>query len=225
MEPGKEGDCGGAHRLNPKKFPLDLQTDKNGRGFSKMTKTLTPELWEAMIELEQFVYHAASYWQSYWSLDSKDAHQRYHIVFSRHNWWYVETREAYFLAAILSLAKFFERNAHSVNIWQLVETLSKDVAWIEERKRLMILLAECDLVSRDITLLRSNYYVHKRRNLSFKEMMEKTNLSYDDVPALIKKMADALNIIVSSLEGQQLHPGSIAERTSKEMGKLLIDLS
>jgi hypothetical protein len=189
-----------------------------------MKKRLPNDAAQALLELEQFVYQAAVNWESYWSLDSKSAHSRFRSVFRQHEWWYGGARDAYFMCAIIALAKFFETNALTTNIGHFAQCLSRSSDWSLEHQSITRLLSGCDSASRDVALLRSNYYAHKNRNLTFSAMFKKTSLRYDDIPVLIQKMADMLNVAVTSLGGSEVHPQSIAERTRQEMESLLVTL-
>jgi hypothetical protein len=190
----------------------------------QMKKHLGKEAADALLELEQFVYQATADWQSYWSLDSIEAHGRFDAVFKRHQWWHSGACTAYIFGTIISLAKFFERNSASVNIWHFAQCLDRFPEWKAEAKSISDILQGCATASRDVAVLRNNYYAHRSRNLSFKDMLKKTSLRYDDFPALIQTMADALNVVVMSIGGSEVHPKSIAERTAQEMGSLLLAL-
>lgn len=192
-----------------------------GRESHYMKRQLPDAAAEALVELEQFVYQSAVNWQSYWSLDSKESHDRFRSVFQKHEWWYVSTREAYFMCAIISLAKFFETNPRTMNIEHFTECLKCAPAWQQEHKILVEKSAGCAIASRDIAILRSNYYAHKNRKLTQRDIFKKTSLRYDDIPRLIQSMADMLNVVVTSIRGSEIHPKSIAERTAKEMEELL----
>lgn len=125
----------------------------------------------------------------------------------------------------MGLAKFLETNPQTINASHFIELLSTESDWTNEAKHMSVLLEQEKRFARDIALLRSNYYAHKSRNLSYTAMMRKTSLKYNDIPDLTTRLANMLNHSITQVDGNPINPASIAERTKGEMDKLLIALS
>jgi hypothetical protein len=187
-----------------------------------MPKQLSKVTGDAVIDLEQFVVHAAVNWETYWILAKSGSFVRFKDVFNQWLYWYLGNREAAFLAALTDLSKFFENNAQSVNINHLLQQLAREKEdWSAEIKQMQSLLAGSKTIVRDLTLLRSNYYIHKSKSLTFKQTHSKTSSRFNDVRAVIETARQCLNIITKEVSGQEVITDEPVRQISREMNDIL----
>ncbi len=188
-----------------------------------MKRQITKHAGDLLEALAAIVHDAAAHWQAYWTFDAVPAHKEFGRVFKSHSWWYVLTREAYFLGAVISLGKFFEKNHHTVNIWIFIDQLDAG-EWSPELAEISHDLDELKGTIKDIAIIRSNFYAHRNRELTQKEIFSKTSLRYDDIPATIRRMERILNRVISELGGSEVNVKSVSEHTEQEIRNLLSKL-
>lgn len=187
-----------------------------------MLKPLSKPAGNAVLDLEQFVIHAAVNWEHYWIFAESDSFIRYKDVFNEWQHWYMSSREAAFLATLTNLSKFFENNTHSVNINHLLQQLAQEKHdWKAEIAQIQTLLAGNTTIIRDLTVLRSNYYIHKSRTLTFKQTYGKTNSRYNDVRAIIETARQCLNIVTREVSGLEVITVEPVRQMAKEVNDIL----
>ena len=185
-----------------------------------MNKQLTPQAGEMLVQLSSIVQDAAAHWQAYWAFDAVSSHKEFGGVFRDHSWWYVLTREVYFLGAVIALGKYFEKNDHSVNIWNFIAELDPEF-WSAEIKFITLELENLKSPIRDIAIMRSNFYAHRNRDLTQQQIFNKTSLCYDDIPATILRMELMLNEVISVLGGSKVNVEAVSKHTETEITALL----
>lgn len=187
-----------------------------------MKKTLTHKAGDALLELEQIVIHASIYWEFHWTLISRESFTSHKAVFEENLYWYQTSKESSLISAIASISKFFETNPESINIHYLMKLLKVQTEdWsmeIAEMKRFLEISA---VASKDITILRSNYYVHKNKNLSFKDTYQKTSSKYDHIRELIENMRSCLSVVSLAASGQAINTKAHSEKTVQELELIL----
>lgn len=188
-----------------------------------MKRTLSKSTGDTLVELEQFVVHAAVQWEFHWTLISAKSFEQYRDpVFNRWRWWYSATNEASLMAAIVWIAKFFEKNKASINIHFFLEQLTAEPEdWNAEIAAIKAILAKAEPTAKDITIMRSSYYIHKSRKLTFKETMERTSSKYDHVREVIEHMRQCLVVVSKVLGGQETITDVPSELTVSELEEVL----
>jgi hypothetical protein len=188
-----------------------------------MNRILSRSTGDAFVELDQFVIHAAVQWEFYWTLNKRESYERYRDpVFNRWLWWYSATNEASLTTAITWISKFFEKNSSSINIHYLLQQLAAEPQdWSVEIAAINMILQKAEATATDITIIRSNYYVHKSRKLSFEETMALTSSKYDQVRELIEHMRQCLVVISHAIGGQETITDAPSEKTVAELEEVL----
>ncbi len=190
---------------------------------STRKRTLSKSAGEIFVDLDQFVVHAAVQWEFHWTLINRESFEQYRDpVFNRWLWWYSATNEASLLAAIVWISKFFEKNNSSINIHYFLQQLAQEPAdWSAEIAAINTILTKAEPTAKDITIIRSNYYIHKSRKLSFKDTMERTSNKYDHVRELIEHMRQCLIVVSKALGGQETITDAPSEKTVSELEEVL----
>ena len=111
-----------------------------------------------MLDLEQFVLHAAVDYEHHWFFVAEDTVSRFDEVRNEWNFWWASCSSATWTATLVSLSKFYETNMHSVNVHHFMDLLAKDATqdWNGELNEMRTILARSERSAKDITLLRSN---------------------------------------------------------------------
>jgi len=188
----------------------------------KNEKTLTKTAGNALLELEQFVIHASVYWEFHWTLISRESFSRYKGVFNDQVFWYNASKESSLVAAVAAISKFVEKNPETINIHYLIQLLSSSKEdWNKEISEMQRFLGLCSDTSKDITILRSNYYIHKNRNLSFSATYNKTKSTYDHVRELIEYMRCCLSVVSLAASGQEITTDAPSQKTVQELTAIL----
>jgi len=188
----------------------------------KNEKTLTKTAGNALLELEQFVIHASVYWEFHWTLISRESFSRYKGVFNDQVFWYNASKESSLVAAVAAISKFVEKNPETINIHYLIQLLSSSKEdWNKEISEMQRFLGLCSDTSKDITILRSNYYIHKNRNLSFSATYNKTKSTYDHVRELIEYMRCCLSVVSLAASGQEIITDAPSQKTVQELTAIL----
>jgi len=186
-------------------------------------RTLSKSAGEIFVDLDQFVVHAVVQWEFHWTLIKRESFEQYRDpVFNRWLWWYSATNDASLLAAIVWISKFFEKNNSSINIHYFLQQLAQEpVDWSAEIAAINTILTKAEPTAKDITIIRSNYYIHKSRKLSFKDTMERTSSKYDHVRELIEHMRQCLVVVSKALGGQETITDAPSENTVAELEEVL----
>jgi len=168
------------------------------------------------------VIHASVYWEFHWTLISRESFSRYKGVFNDQVFWYNASKESSLVAAVAAISKFVEKNPETINIHYLIQLLSSSKEdWNKEISEMQRFLGLCSDTSKDITILRSNYYIHKNRNLSFSATYNKTKSTYDHVRELIEYMRCCLSVVSLAASGQEIITDAPSQKTVQELTAIL----
>lgn len=188
-----------------------------------MKRTLSKSAGDTLVELDQFVIHAAIQWEFHWALINRDSFRDYRDpVFNRWLYWYSATKDAALIAAITWIAKFFEKNNSSINIHYFLQQLGAETEdWSSEIQAIEAILKRAEPTARDITLIRSNYYIHKSRKLTFEQTFAKTVSKYDHVREVIEHMRQCLVVVSKAIGGQETITDLPVQKTVGELVDIL----
>ncbi|MBX3749074.1 MAG: hypothetical protein KF897_03200 [Opitutaceae bacterium] len=171
-----------------------------------MPKKLPKAAEPVLLDLEQFVLHAAVEFEHHWFFAAHETVTRFDDVLSEWNFWWSSCSSVTWTATVVSLSKFYETNVHTVNVHHFMDLLASDPSqdWSEELYQMRAILASSEKIARDITLLRSNYHIHKNRKLTFEETYGKTSSKWNDLRDLIENSRLVLNVVVRAIDGNEI---------------------
>ena len=188
-----------------------------------MKRTLSKTTSDTFVELDQFVVHASIQWEFHWTLINRDSFQEYRDpVFNRWLYWYSAAKDASLIAAITWIAKFFEKNNSSINIHHFLQQLGSEAGnWSIEIKAIEAILKKAEPTAKDITFIRSNYFVHKSRKLTFDETFARTTSKYDHVREVIEHMRQCLVVVSKAIGGQETITDLPTQKTLGELTDIM----
>lgn len=188
-----------------------------------MPKKLPKVAEQVLLDLEQFVLHAAVDYEHHWFFGNKVNARRYQDVFSAWSFWYAGNSESSWTATIVSLSKFYETNHRTTNIHYLMELLAEDGTqdWSPELAGMNRLLDASKQTAKDITIIRSSYHIHKSRDLSFGDTYGLTKGKWNDVRALIEQARQMLNIVVRAIDGREIITEYPIEKAREELTEIM----
>jgi hypothetical protein len=187
-----------------------------------MKRSLSNTAGDTLLHLEQFVIQASIYWELHWTLICRDSFLRHKDVFNRWLFWYAAIRESSLIAAIAEISKFLEKNNSSVNVHYFIHLLTSEKDdWTKEITEMKKLLAACEKTSKDITVIRSNYFLHKSRKLTFAQTFGKTSSKYDSIRELIEQMRRCLSVVTKAVSEQEVITEAASQKAVAELEEIL----
>lgn len=191
-----------------------------------MSRSLSEKTGNVLLELEQIVVHASVYWEQYWVLTSGEDFSLYNRTFNDYLYWYSAAKEASLIAAVATISKFFETNSSSINIHYFIKLLGAEPEdWSREITEMQKIVDQVSSTSKDITILRSNVFLHKSRDLSTEEAFGYTSSTRNGIRSLIEQMRRCVSIISMAVSGQEIITDTPSQKTAKELRDILNKLT
>jgi len=181
---------------------------------------------DAVVQLAHFAVDGSIQWELYWSLAKHETVINTQEVGNKWPVWYDACERAAYVAAVAHLAKFFESNKKSINIYYVLKLLEKEADdWNPEICQIRTILASCDKQRKDIAIVRSNLCFHRSRRLSARDVAGKISSTNDEIRVLVESMGQCVAIISRAVGGQEPMIRNHQEQIAGEVSDVLRHLT